>query len=57
MRGTRLDGGTHLMRGVIIFGVSGRRADWARFYLEPVDPGDDGIDGAVAQVIAPVDSS
>lgn len=57
MRGTRLDGGTHLMRGVIIFGVSQGRADWARFYLEPVDAGDDGIDDAVAQVIASRDAS
>lgn len=27
---------SHLMRGVIIFGVAVGRACWARFYLEPV---------------------
>jgi ketosteroid isomerase-like protein len=42
MQGTRLDGSPHRMRGVIIFGVAGEMASWARFYLEPVDdqPGD-----------------
>lgn len=51
MRGTRLDGGEHLMRGVIIFRVTDQRADRARFYLEPVDAGDDGIDGAVTRAV------
>jgi ketosteroid isomerase-like protein len=41
-RGTRLDGSRHLMRGVVILGISGAEATWARFYLEPVD--DDGSD-------------
>lgn len=36
MRGRRLDGSPHLMRGVMIFGVRHGRAAWARFYLEPV---------------------
>jgi hypothetical protein len=36
MRGTRLDGSSHLMRGVVIFGVEQGEAAWARFYLEPV---------------------
>lgn len=40
-RGTRLDGSTHLMRGVVIFGIEDRCAAWARLYLEPVR-GDDG---------------
>jgi len=53
MRGTRPDGGPHLMRGVIIFGVSGDRADWARFYLEPVDAGEGGVDAAVTRIVAP----
>jgi ketosteroid isomerase-like protein len=39
MRGTRRDGSPHLMRGVVIFGVEGREATWARFYLEPVEQG------------------
>jgi ketosteroid isomerase-like protein len=38
-RGTRPDGSRHLMRGVVIFGVADGLADWARFYLEPVQEG------------------
>lgn len=41
-RGTRADGSPHLMRGVVIFGVTDGLAAWARFYLEPVR--DDGMD-------------
>jgi ketosteroid isomerase-like protein len=52
MRGTRPDGVAHLMRGVIIFGINDDHAEWARFYLEPVDAGDDGIDGAVGRAVA-----
>jgi ketosteroid isomerase-like protein len=37
MRGTRLDGTLHLLRGVIVFELDGPRASSARFYLEPVD--------------------
>ena len=48
MTGTRRDGTSHLMRGVILFGVTAGRASWARFYLEPVDHGGDSIDAAVA---------
>jgi hypothetical protein len=39
------------MRGVMVFGLRGERAEWGRFYLEPVE--DDGtlVDEAVrAQV-------
>ena len=46
MRGTRRDGGRHLMRGVIVFGVREQRIARARFYLEPVD--DSGTDVAAA---------
>lgn len=53
MQGTRLDGGQHLMRGVIIFGVGQERIAWARFYLEQVDAGADSVDGAVAEIVAP----
>lgn len=52
MRGTRRDGQRHEMRGVIIFGVADNEATWARFYLEPVDAGDEGADGAVRQIVA-----
>src|SRR6478672_136974 len=51
MRGTRRDGATHLMRGVIVFGVRDERAAWARFFLEPVDPGGDDASAAVRQIV------
>jgi ketosteroid isomerase-like protein len=53
MQGTRRDGERHHMRGVIVFGMAEGRAAWARFYLEPVDPGTDGVDDAVRQVAGP----
>jgi len=37
MRGTRRDGTAHHMRGIVLFGVCDGVAQWARFYLEPVD--------------------
>jgi ketosteroid isomerase-like protein len=49
MSGTRRDGESQLMRGVIIFGITGEQASWARFYLEPVDTGDD-VNAAVGRV-------
>jgi ketosteroid isomerase-like protein len=51
MRGTRLDGMPHLMRGVVIFGVAGKEASWARFYLEPVEQGGPGIDEVVLRTV------
>ncbi|MEY2582154.1 MAG: hypothetical protein QOE09_2003 [Ilumatobacteraceae bacterium] len=51
MRGTRPDGAAHLMRGVIIFGVEDEQAAWARFYLEPVDPGEGGVAAAIGQIV------
>jgi len=53
MRGTRPDDQPHLMRGVIIFGVNDRRAEWARFYLELVDKSDGGIDAAISAIVEP----
>jgi len=47
MTGTRGDGTSHNMRGVILFGVRDGLASWARFYLEPVDPGVGTVDDAV----------
>ena len=55
MRGTRGDGQPHLMRGVIIFGVTGTVIDDARFYLEPVDVGGGGVDDAIEQIVATED--
>lgn len=52
MRGTRRDGSPHLMRGVVIFGVEGDEATWARFYLEPVQEGGDNVDEAVRRAVA-----
>ena len=47
MRGTRRDGQPHLLRGVVIFGVDGDQATWARFYLEPVETAGPDADEAV----------
>ena len=47
MSGTRPDGGTHLMRGVMLFGLAGERARSMRLYLEPVDSAQTDIDEAV----------
>lgn len=52
-RGTRLDGTQHLLRGVVIFGVTDGLAAWARFYLEPVQAGGGAVDQAVQQQVAP----
>jgi hypothetical protein len=41
------------MRGVIIFGVGGGVAEWARFYLEPVQAGGGNADDAVRRQVAP----
>jgi ketosteroid isomerase-like protein len=51
MRGTRRDGHHHLMRGVVIFGVTDERATWARFYLEPVEADAGGVDLAVSRIL------
>ena len=56
MHGTRRDGVRHLMRGVVIFGVRGNEANWARFYLEPVDQGGPGIDETVRRTVSPRES-
>jgi ketosteroid isomerase-like protein len=54
MSGTRKDGSAHLMRGVILFGVGGGVAQWARFYLESVDEDHGTVDDAVReQVVRP----
>jgi ketosteroid isomerase-like protein len=51
MRGTRRDGTSHCMRGVVIFGVSESVAGWARFYLEPVDETGGTVDDAVREQV------
>ncbi|MBA2701627.1 MAG: nuclear transport factor 2 family protein [Chloroflexi bacterium] len=52
MRGNRGDGERYEMRGVIIFGIDHQAISWARFYLEPLDPGNDSVDQALTSVIA-----
>jgi ketosteroid isomerase-like protein len=52
MMGTRRDGSAHRMRGVVIFSVGDGVAQWARFYLEPVDPSGSTVDDAVRKQVA-----
>lgn len=52
-RGTRPDGSPHHMRGVVIFGVDGGLAAWARFYLEPVEASAGTVDEAVRRQVRP----
>jgi ketosteroid isomerase-like protein len=51
MRGTRRDGKSHWMRGVIVFGVSDDAIRWARFYLEPVDESDATADDVIRRQV------
>ena len=51
MRGTRVDGSDHLMRGVSIFEVGGDAFTSVRFYLEPVERGGVGVDEAVKMAV------
>ncbi|CAN5905333.1 hypothetical protein BH11GEM2_BH11GEM2_35990 [soil metagenome] len=51
MRGTRRDGAPHLMRGVVLFGIREGRAEWARFYLEPVQDTGEDVNAAVRNVV------
>lgn len=52
MQGTRRDGTSHEMAGIIVFGVAGDLIRWARFYLEPVDPSRSTVDAAVRTQVA-----
>ena len=52
MRGTRRDGGSQWLSGVVIFGASDEAILWARFYLEPVDVSDATVDDAIREQIA-----
>ena len=51
MTGTRRDGSPHQMRGVVLFGVREGVAQWARFYLEPVDLAGGTVDDAVREQV------
>jgi len=50
--GARPDGAAQALRGVMILGVEGEQFAWCRFYLEPVDAGDGGVDAAVGRFVA-----
>lgn len=49
MTGTRPDGATLQLAGVIIFGVGDGRFTWGRFYLEPVQAGGLDVNQTVRQ--------
>jgi limonene-1,2-epoxide hydrolase len=51
MSGTRRDGASHAMAGVIIFGVREDRIAWARFYLEPVEQSSGDVNTAVERAM------
>ncbi|HZK73140.1 MAG TPA: nuclear transport factor 2 family protein [Clostridia bacterium] len=51
MRGTRVDNGTHLMRGVAVFKFGNEQFTSVRFYLEPVEQGGSGVDMAVRMAL------
>jgi ketosteroid isomerase-like protein len=51
MSGTRPDGAAFLMRGVVIFGVSGAAITSARFYLEPVEETSGDVDAHTHRVV------
>ena len=51
-RGTRRDGTAHLMRGVIVFGISDGLIASARFFLEPVEEASGDVDAAVQRQVS-----
>lgn len=51
MRGTRVDGARHLMRGVSIFKVVDDEFGSVRFFLEPVEQGGGDVDAAVRSAL------
>jgi ketosteroid isomerase-like protein len=53
MGGTRVDGVAQTLRGVIVFGVSREHLSWCRFYLEPVDGGEEGVEAAIGHIAEP----
>ena len=53
MGGTRIDGVPQTLGGVIIFGVSDEHLSWCRFYLEPVDAGEEGVEAAIGRIAEP----
>ena len=54
MSGVRRDGAAHIMRGVIIFGVTSQKAAWAKFYLEPVEQSSGDVNDAISRASGPI---
>lgn len=52
LAGTRRDGVAHMLRGVTVLGVRDGRAEWARFYLEPVDDAEVSVGDHLARTVA-----
>ena len=50
-RGTRPDGTAHVMRGVVVFGISDGLIASARFFLEPVEEASGDVDAAVRRQV------
>ena len=50
--GTRRDGAPHEMRGVTVTSVRAGVIDRARFFMEPLDRDETGVDEAVGHAIA-----
>lgn len=51
-RGTRRDGTAHLMRGVVVFGITDGLIASARFFLEPVEEASGDINAAVRRQVS-----
>jgi len=51
MSGTRADGDPFLMRGVVIFNITGTMIGSARFYLEPVERTSGDVNEAVSRAV------
>jgi ketosteroid isomerase-like protein len=54
--GNRRDGAAHLMRGVTVTGLRDGRAQWARFYMEPVDPDETEVGDHLRRTLASTDA-
>jgi ketosteroid isomerase-like protein len=51
-RGTRRDGSPHVLRGVVVFRVAHGVITQARFYLEPLDAQEGGVDDVIRRQLA-----
>ena len=51
LAGTRRDGVPQVLRGVTVLGVTDDVAQWARFYLEPVDADATPVDAHIARTL------